>query len=265
MTMTSLIAPIAVTGALFCYFILHAGAVSGTEVKLLSAEVMKPALAELTGEFERLTGHKLIISYDSAGKVRTRLQEGERTDVVIVQQPAAEALAEQGKLARESIVTLARSGVALAVRKGAPKPDIRSVDSLKRALLAAKSIAYPDPGRGAASGLHFRRVLERLGIASEVNVKAKFMKGTLGEFVTEDEAEIAITQPMEILAEPRYVMVGWLPDELQDYPNFTWAAALTAKAKESDAAQALVQFLASPTAAQVLKKRGMEPIAKNGR
>jgi molybdate transport system substrate-binding protein len=251
------VALMAATGILFCA-IFNVNAANVAEVRLLSAEVMKPALAELTGEFERMTGYKLTISYDSAGKVRTRIQGGEIADVVIIQKPAAEALSEQGKLA--SVITLAQSGVAVAVRKGAPKPDIRSVAALKRALLTARSIAYPDPGRGAASGIHFRNVIERLGIAQEISAKTKLMKGTLSEFVIESEAEIAITQPMEILAEPSYDLVDWLPDELQDFKNFTWAVAVTANAQNLDAAKALTQFLSSPTAAQVIKKRGMKPV-----
>lgn len=259
MPKTSLaVALLAAIGMLSGYSLRHMRAANAVEVNFLSAEVMKPALSELAIAFERKTGHKLTISYDSAGKVRTRIQNGESADVVILQKPAAEALAEQGQLT--NIVTLARSGVGLAVRKGMTKPDIRSVLALKRALLAAKSIAYPDPGRGAASGIHFRNVIERLGIAQEVNAKAKLMKGTLSEFVIENEAEIAITQPMEILAEPSYDLVGWLPEELQDHKNFTWAVAITAKAKEPAAAQAMVQFLSSPTAARVIKKRGMKPV-----
>lgn len=238
------------------------GAANAAEVKLLSAGIMRPALTELTSEFERMTGHKLTISYAEAGAVRNRIQGGEIVDVAIIQKPAAEALLEQGKIARGSIVTLARSGVAVAVRKGAPKPDIISVDAVKRSLLAAKSIAYPDPTSGAAVGVHFRGVIERLGIAQEVNAKAKIYKelsGTYYEFVAQEEPEIAIMQPMGILATPSYDLVGWLPDELQDYDAFTWAAGVTANAKEPDAAKALIQFLSSPTAAAVIKKRGMEP------
>ncbi len=238
-----------------------AGAANAAEVKLLSAGIMRPALTELTGEFERMTGHKLTISYDSAGAVRNRIQGGEIADVAIIQKPAVEALSEQGKIARGSIVTLARSGVAVALRKGAPKPDISSVDALKRSLLAAKSIAYPDPTSGAAVGVHFRGVIERLGITQEVNAKAKVYKesSTYPEFVAQEKPEIAIMQPMDILAAPSYDLVGWLPDELQDYNAFTWAAGVTANAKEPDAAKALIQFLSSPTAAAVIKKRGMEP------
>lgn len=233
-----------------------------TDVRLLSAEVMKPAFTELSGGFEQLTGRKLTILYDSAGKVTTRLQAGEHTDAVIIQQPVAVALADQGLIMRDSIVTLAQSGVGLAIRKGAPKPDISSVAAVKRTLLAAKSIAYPDPGRGAASGIHFRNVIEHLGIAREINAKAKLMKGTLGEFASEGEAEIAITQPMEILATPDYDLVGWLPDELQNYKSFTWAVASTTNGGKTEAVQALIRYLASPSAAQIMEKKGMKPIAK---
>ncbi len=241
-------------GMLFL-LVVGTGTANAADVKLLSAEVMRHALSELTDEFERSSGHKLTISYDSAGAVRNRIQGGETTDVAIIQKAALEALSEQGKIARASIITLARSGLALAVRKGAPRPDISSVNALKRSLLAAKSIAYPDPTRGAASGILFRGVIERLGIAQEVNAKAKLRNPSLPQI----EAEITITQPAEILAEPNLDLVGWLPGELQDYSAFTWAAGVTANAKEPDAAKALIQFLSSPTAAVVIKKRGMEP------
>jgi len=252
---------LAATGFLYSFFAFNVRA-TALEIRLLSAEVMKPALAELSGEFERVSGGKLTINYDSAGKVRTRVQNDEAADVVIIQRPAAELLAEQGKLRRESIVTLAKSGVAVAVPLGRPKPDISSVDALKRSLLAAKSIAYPNPGRGAASGLHFRSVIEVLGIADQVNAKAKLMNGTVPEFVAVDSAEIVISQPMELLATPGHELVGWLPDELQDFKNFTWAAAVAANAKQPEAAKALIQFLSSPTAAKVIKKKGMQPVTE---
>jgi acetyl esterase/lipase len=231
------------------------------EVKLLSAAVMKPVLGELAGQFQQASGHTLTIEYESAGVVRERVQAGGTADVAIIQRPVVDALQQQGKIRPGSVVTLARSGVAVAVRKGAPKPDIGSVEALKRTLLAARSIAYPDPAAGHASGIHFRGVLERLGIATEVNAKAKLQKCAFAQCPPEDHADIGITQPMEILATPGYELVGWLPAELQDYDRFTWAAGVTANASEPDAARALVRFLASPTAAGAIKRRGMEPVA----
>ena len=239
--------------------ISNLGAAQAGEVKLLSALVMKPALIALSGDFERTSGHKLVISYDSAGAVRNRIQSGEAADVAIIQKPAVEALIKDGKINRGSNVVLARSGVGAAVREGAPKPDISSVAALKHALLTAKSIAYPVPDAGHASGIHFRGVIEQLGIAKEVNAKAKFMEGTVAEFAAHDTAEIIISQPMEILATPGYELVGWLPSEVQDFEKFTWAAGVTTNAKDPAAANALVQFLAAPAAAAVIKAKGMQP------
>jgi len=248
-----------VAAADFGLMILLVAGADAAEIKLLSAEVMRHAVNELSGEFERMTGHKLTISYDSAGVIGNRIQDGEIADVAIIQKPAVEALSERGTITRGSIVNLARSGLAVAVRKGAPKPDISSVDALKSSLLAAKSIAHPNPTRGTASGVHFRGVIERLGITQEINAKAKLTTPPLAQFVAQNEFEILVTQAADILAVPSLDLVGWLPDELQDYDAFTWTAGVTANAKEPDAAKVLIQFLSSPTAAAVIKKRGMEP------
>jgi molybdate transport system substrate-binding protein len=235
------------------------GRAQAGEVKLLSALVMKPALTELTGNFERSSGHKLTITYDSAGAVAKRIQSGETADAAIIQKPTVEALVKEGKIVSGSNVILARSGVGAAVRQGTPKPDISSVEALKRTLLAAKSIAYPVPDAGHASGIHFLGVIERLGIAQQVNAKAKFMEGTVAEFAAKDSADIVISQPMEILATPSYELVGWLPEELQDRERFTWTMGTTANAKDPEAAKALIRFLSSPAAAAVIKAKGMEP------
>ena len=179
--------------------------------------------------------------------------------MVIIQKPVVEALVKEGKIISGSNIVLARSGVGAAVARGAPKPDIGSVEAFKRALLAAKSVAYPVPDAGHASGVHFRGVIERLGIANEVNAKAKFMEGSVADFAAHDSADIVISQPMEILATPGYELVGWLPPELQDYERFTWAAGVTATSKEPGAGNALVKYLSGPAAAAVIKAKGMEP------
>lgn len=142
---------------------------------------------------------------------------------------------------------------------GAPRPAVDSPDALKRTLLAAGSVAYPDPARGHASGIHFERVVEQLGIASAVRAKAKLFNGTFVDFAAVDEAELAVTQPMEILAAPGYELAGWLPPELQDEEGFTWAAGMDVNAKESEAAAALIRFLSSPAAAAAIKAKGMMP------
>ena len=241
---------------------LAASAADADEVKLLSAFVLKPAITDLAPEFERVSGHTLAITYESAGVVRDRIQNGEAADVAIIQKPVVDALAQQGKILAGSVVTLARSGVGVAVPAGRPKPDISSVEALKRSLLAANSIAYPDPSLGHASGIYFRGVMDRLGIAKDVDGRAKLMKASVAEFAAHDSADIVISQPMEILATPGYELVGWLPEELQDRGRFTWAAGVTAKSTSPGAARALIQFLSSPAAAAIIRKRGMEPGAR---
>jgi len=138
---------------------LRAGT-NAAELKLLGVDVMRPALIELIPAFERTSRHNVSLDLEPAGVIRNRIQGGEAADIAIIQRSAIEALAKEGKFAADTIVTLARSGVALAVRKGAPKPDI-------------SSIGYPDPGRGMASGIHMRGVLDRLGIADQVNAKSE--------------------------------------------------------------------------------------------
>jgi molybdate transport system substrate-binding protein len=250
---------IAAIGSSSCDLFSNTGVADAADLKLLSAAVLKPALKDLAPEFERTTGHTLAITYESAGVVRNRIQGGEIADVAIIQKPAVEALAQQGRIVADSVVTLARSGVAVGVPAGRPRPDISSVDALKRSLLAAKSIAYPDANLGHASGIHFRWVLDRLGITKEIDAKAKLMKGTVAEFAAQDSADIVISQPMEFLATPGYELIGWLPEELQNRERFTWAAGIPTTSTSADAARALIHFLSSPTAVQVIKRRGMEP------
>lgn len=139
----------------------------------------------------------------------------------LVGKPALEALADAGRIARNSIVTFARSGIAMAVRKETPKPSIETGAVLRTALIDAQSIAYPDPGGGHLSGLRFQDILAELGITKKIAFKAKLIDGTLADFALRHEVEIAITQPMEILATRDYGLVGALPHKFQDDENFT--------------------------------------------
>ena len=231
------------------------------EIKVLSADVFTGVLDELAGGFERTSGHRLTIVFGTAGSIRNRIQAGEPGDVIILPRPMLDDFLQQGKIAAGTIVNLGRSAVGVAVRKGAPEPDISSVEAFKRSLLAAKSISYPDPAKGGATGVLLTRVLERLGMTEDVKVKTKFPPP--GQFASEvvarGQAEIAISQPMEVLAQPGIELVGLLPPELQDPPNFTFSMSITTAAKEPGAARALIQFLSAPAAAAVLKAKGMEP------
>lgn len=249
----------AISGLLLFTIILVASAAKAAEVHLLAAEVMKPPLTELLSQFEQSSGDKVIVEYDSAGRVKSRLLGGEPADVIIIQKPVADTLSEQDAVQRTSITVIGRSGIGVGVPVGTPRPDISSVDAFKRSLLATKSVGYPDPSRGAASGILFVKVLEKLGITREVNAKSTLMAGTFAGFLsTHAGAQFVVIQPMEILAVPTYELVGWLPSELQEPANFTWAAAITAGSKEPKAAHALIQFLSSPPARAVINAKGME-------
>jgi molybdate transport system substrate-binding protein len=234
---------------------------NAAEIKVLSANVFTGVIDVIARDFERATGHKVIVDYYTIGAVRRRIAEGEFADVAILTRPVMDELLKQGKMAPGSIVEIARSAVGVTIRAGAPKPDISSVDSFKRALLAAKSITYPDPARGGASGILLTRVFERLGITQEMKLKTKFPPP--GRFVpslvASGEAEIGMTQPMEFYAEPEVQFVGLLPAELQSPADFAFAASITANAKEPQAAKALIQFFSGPGAASVFKAKGMEP------
>jgi molybdate transport system substrate-binding protein len=229
------------------------------EIKVLSAAVMKPVFAELAGQFEQVTGHKLTISYVPAAAARSRAEAGETFDVAILQRPAAEELAQLGRIESRGLTTLARSGLAVAVRRGLTKPDIGTVDAFRQALLAARSISYPDPAQGHAAGALFLKIIDRLGISEQVNAKAKLQKRAFSESPPEDHADLGIAQPTEIFITPSVELVDLIPEELQDYDRFSWAAGVAAHAREPAAAAALVRFLTSSKAALVMKKRGMEP------
>lgn len=230
-------------------------------IKVLSADVFTGVLEAPLGEFERMSGHGVTIHYGTAGAVRNRVQAGEVADVVILPRPMLDECLAQGRIVTGSIVSFARSAVGVGVRKGAPKPDVGSVESVRIALLAATTISYPDPRRGGATGILFTRVLERLGIADVMRGRTRFPAP--GEFavdvVARGEAEIAIAQPMEMLSRSGVELIGLLPPELQDPASFVFAAGVGAAGTEPDASTALVQFLSSPRVAVVLKSKGMDP------
>ena len=147
----------------------------------------------------------------------------------------------------------------VAVRAGAPKPDISSVEGFRRSLLAAKSIVYADPAQGGASGIHFARVLERLGIAEEMKPKTTLIPGAgAAEVVVNGEADIAVSGTMDLLRVPGAEFVGPLPTELQNTSDFVYFAAILAGAKEPELGKALIKHLQAPPAARLIKAKGME-------
>ena len=224
-------------------------------LELFASNSTRGVLAELLPQFQRATGTRVAVSYDPALVMLKRISDGETADLAILGQAAIDTLAAKGKIAPDSRRTLARCGVGLGVRAGASKPDISSVESLKGALLAAKSICHTTHG---ASGIHFSRVIELLGIAAEVKAKAVSNEGGLiGELVVRGEAELAVQQIPELMAVPGLELVGPLPQELQSISVVT--AGIFADSKQAAAARTLLEFLATPASARVFRAKGLEP------
>jgi molybdate transport system substrate-binding protein len=231
------------------------------ELKVLSAFGMQAVLEELGPTFERATGHTLAISFATGGATVKRAEDGETADAVMALRQGIEGLVKHGKAAADNVTVLAHSGIVVVVRKGAPKPDISSPDALKRTLLAATSIAYGDPASGGASGIHFAKALDRLGIAHEMQAKTVFPNpktpAAVGVLVANGEAEIGVHIIQEVMSVAGIDVVGPLPGDLQN--TIVFAAAIMASAKDAEASKALVNFLRTPEAAAVIKAKGMEP------
>jgi molybdate transport system substrate-binding protein len=233
-------------------------AANATEVRVLATVALTSALNELALQFERATGNKLTIDYSLVADIRRRILEGETADVIILSRSVMDELQNRGKLAPGTIESVAGSTVVVAVRAGAPKPDISTVDSFKRSLLAARSIVYADPAKGGLSGVHFAGVLDRLGIAEQVKSKTILVPGPqAGEVVASGDAEIGVAQRSEILPVAGAQSVGPLPGEFASMTVFS--AGIGADTHAPGAAKSLIRFLTGPTAGPVFKSKGLEP------
>jgi molybdate transport system substrate-binding protein len=225
------------------------------EITVLSSNGMHPVMHEMMPEFERATACKILTHYATGNKILKRVQGGETADVLIAPAPVIDELIRRRRVEDRTCVNLARSQVGLAVRAGAPRPEIGSVDALKQALLRAKSVTYTGTG---ASGIHFANILERLGISDAIKQKARIPAGGLvGELVARGEADIAVQQISELMTVAGIDLVGPLPAEVQN-TTLLVAGVFTAS-PHADAAQALIAFLSTPAAARVFKANGMEP------
>jgi molybdate transport system substrate-binding protein len=237
---------------------LQASLASGADLKLLSATGMRSALEELAPRFERTMGHKLTIDYDASGALKRTIDAGAAFDVAILTPGSMDEVVKSGKVAAATRTLIGRSGVGLASRAGAPKPAIDSADSLKRALLGAKSVAYAPDGVTAA---HLLRLIERFGIADEMKPKLKPYKNAEHALraVADGEADFSFSGTSVILAGRGVQLAGALPAEFQDY--VVYSAALGTAASNADGGKALIRFLTDERAAAVLKDKGFEPAA----
>jgi molybdate transport system substrate-binding protein len=219
------------------------------DLKVLSTNALKTVLEDLGPKFEQSSGHKITFTFGTAADLKGQIEKGAAVDIAVVTDAGADDLIKQGKLA--SRTPLARSGIAVAIQKGAPKPALTSADDFKKMLLAAKSIAWVETG---ASGIYLKGVFERLGIADQIKGKLKAVKAA-GEAVANREAEIGFTQVSEILPYAGAEVGGMLPSDVQSFTSFSVAV----HAKDSAPADSLVKFLKTEAAADVIKAKGLEP------
>ena len=236
---------------------IEAAAAEPVEVTVLTSVALTSAMDELAPQFERLTGNKLKIGYSLIADIKKRVLAGETADLIMLSRPAMDDLAKQDKFLAGSIADVAGTPVALAVRAGAPKPDISSADALKKTLLAAKSIVYADPAKGGANGVYFAKVVEQLGLTEQLKAKTILVPGAqAADVVAKGEAEIGVAQASEIVPVSGAQLLGPLPGELGSLTQFT--AAIGAGSKQAEAAKSLIQFLTGPSAAPLFKAKGFQ-------
>jgi molybdate transport system substrate-binding protein len=236
---------------------LIATAADAAEMKILTAGAMKAVVLELVPAFEKETGHKAVVDNDTAGGLARRIEGGEAFDLAVITPGVINDLAGKGKVDGASRVNVARVGVGIVVKEGAPAPDVSNVEAFKRALIAAKTVAYIDPASGGSSGIYLTGLFDKLGIAAEIKPKAKLKRGGyVAELIASGEAELGLHQISEILPVKGVKLVGPLPAEIQNYT--TYAAAVGKDAKQPEAATAMLKLLAGSAAEPVLKARGME-------
>lgn len=224
-------------------------------LNLLASTAVQTVLEEVLAQHERANGDSIAVTIASTAAIMARLKAGETPDMVVVTREGIDALVQEGKVVAASRAELASAGLGIAVKRGAPKPDISTVDALKRTLLASRSVAYTASG---ASGQYFAKLLERLGIAEEMKPKSNILKsGLAGDVVARGEAELAVQMMSEILAVPAAELVGPLPAEVQSTMMFT-AGTLAGSARGGEA-RALVNYLRTPAVGAVFKARGLDP------
>jgi molybdate transport system substrate-binding protein len=226
-----------------------------TAIKVFTTRAIATVLGKTGAEFERTAGHKLDVTTDIAIRMVRRIRTGESFDFLVASPEQIDALIKEGKIIAETRTNLARSGIGVEVRRGAPKPDIRSVETFKRALLKAKSIAYLKEGQ---SGIYLADLIERLGLTEAL--KSKVVRpetDIVSELVATGEVELGLVVITQILTTEGVELVGPLPPDIQSYIVF--AAGISANSRAPEAAKELMTFLTSPRAIRVMRSQGMEP------
>jgi molybdate transport system substrate-binding protein len=253
--MSMLVRRITAIAAVFAAQITFA---SAAEIKVYATIGVKHSLEELAATFEKTSGHKVAITWGTGAALAKRIQAGEQADLLVLTKQGLDTLSKDGKVAPGSERNFASSMLAVAVKKGAAKPNISTPEAFKAAMLSAKTIAYPDPAGGGLSGVYFAQIAEKMGFAEQLKSKAKFPPDNFaGKLVANGDAEYAIMQKPELIAEEGIEVVGTLPAEINVVTVF--AAGVSKDARDATASTALLTYLESPEAAAVFKRDGLDP------
>jgi len=228
---------------------------SPAQIRVLSTLATREAYSELVPEFERASGQKVVTIWAGTVDIIKRISAGEDYDLIIASKSTIDDFVRSGKVENDSQVDIARSGIGVAVRRGARRPDIGSADALKRALVAAKAVGYST----GPSGVYLAALFERMGIATEMKAKSRQVPpgATVGPIIARGDVEIGFQQMSELLHVDGVDVIGPLPAEIQHITVIT--SGIPTAAKEPDAARALVRFLAAPGARDAIGRAGLEP------
>ena len=243
--------------AIACLGVAACGSALAVEIKVLSAGAIKPVLVAALPQFERSSGHRVVVENDTAGGLLRRVRAGERFDLLVMPLPGLQQLAGEGAVSVSGLLPLAKVGIGVAVKRGASLPDISSSAAFRQTLLSARAVAYIDPAAGGSSGIYLSQLFERMGIAAQLKPTAVLVPGGLvAQHLVTGEADLAVHQISEILAVPGATLVGSIPAEVQNYT--VYAAALSAHPGDAAAAQQLLAALAGPQVRAQLAALGME-------
>jgi molybdate transport system substrate-binding protein len=244
--------------------LLFVGATApAAELKILATGSMAEPLKELGETFTRSTGHRVRFSLGTTGVVMNKLKGGEKADVIVISVEAADALQKDGRLVAATRADVANSLLGVAVKAGAAAPNISTPDAFKQAVLAARSISYPDPALGATSGVYIESLFKRLNIADEAKKKAsvKPIGAEVADAVAKGEIELGLTFLSELVPNKGVKIVGPFPNAIQNPTLYT--AGVMSDSANGDAARAFLAFITSPAAAAVLNAAGVAPVTKS--
>ncbi|NBY67944.1 MAG: ABC transporter substrate-binding protein [Betaproteobacteria bacterium] len=250
--------PTLIARSLLAGLVFFAPVAQAVELKVLSGNGSRPAVIALTKQFEQATGHKVTVDFFVNPDVKKKIEAGEYFDVTVLNPPVLDDLIKQGKVAANSRAVIGRIGLGAAIKSGAPKPDISTVEGFKKTMLSINSVAYPGDG---ASGIYFVSLLDRMGIGAEMKPKLRPMSGEYNvEVVATGTVDMVVVVASRIYGVPGVDMLGLIPKELQTWIGF--ATGVNPQSKHAEAAKALTKFLSTPPADAVLKPIGIEPFVE---